>query len=204
MTEPDDLTMIDWPERQARALIPFVVAKGRPVIPTFPTCDCPVRGRNGLWLWGENPMADALVTCTYAGRRWVLLVQRRDDGTWAMPGGSIEPGESPFDAAVRECGEETALTADMLCYGLGPGPTGDVVVDEPRWVPDPRGSMEAWAVTVVARFDLGEVESLPEVRGGDDARDARWFDMNDLDWAIVLADAVQLFPAHREILAGVR
>jgi ADP-ribose pyrophosphatase YjhB (NUDIX family) len=50
--------------------------------------------------------ADALVQDD-GGR--VLLVRRSDDGRWAMPGGWIEPGETPSDAAERETLEETGL-----------------------------------------------------------------------------------------------
>jgi ADP-ribose pyrophosphatase YjhB (NUDIX family) len=50
--------------------------------------------------------ADALVQDD-GGR--VLLVRRSDDGRWAMPGGWVEPGETPADAAVRETLEETGL-----------------------------------------------------------------------------------------------
>lgn len=41
-----------------------------------------------------------------------VLAVRRADGRppWAFPGGMIEPGESPADAAVREVREETGCT----------------------------------------------------------------------------------------------
>lgn len=39
----------------------------------------------------------------------ILLQKRRDDGTWCAPGGSIDPGESPAQAVVREAYEETGL-----------------------------------------------------------------------------------------------
>jgi 8-oxo-dGTP pyrophosphatase MutT (NUDIX family) len=42
-----------------------------------------------------------------AGR--LLLVQQREGGDWSTPGGLIEPGERPADAAVRETWEETGL-----------------------------------------------------------------------------------------------
>ena len=39
-----------------------------------------------------------------------LLFQRRGDtGLWTVPGGAIEPGETPADACVREVWEETGL-----------------------------------------------------------------------------------------------
>jgi 8-oxo-dGTP pyrophosphatase MutT (NUDIX family) len=50
--------------------------------------------------------ADALV-CDGEGR--LLLVRRADDGCWAMPGGWVDPGETPAQAAVRETLEETGL-----------------------------------------------------------------------------------------------
>jgi ADP-ribose pyrophosphatase YjhB (NUDIX family) len=31
----------------------------------------------------------------------ILLVRRRDIGTWEMPGGFVEEGEAPWEAAVR-------------------------------------------------------------------------------------------------------
>jgi len=41
----------------------------------------------------------------------VLLGRRADTGIWALPGGIIEPGEEPADAAVREIFEETGVVA---------------------------------------------------------------------------------------------
>jgi ADP-ribose pyrophosphatase YjhB (NUDIX family) len=39
----------------------------------------------------------------------VLLVRESDSGRWSTPGGAIEPGEVPEEAAVREVAEETGL-----------------------------------------------------------------------------------------------
>src|SRR5829696_2319921 len=37
----------------------------------------------------------------------VLLVRERDDGSWALPGGWIDVGESPSEAVIREVYEES-------------------------------------------------------------------------------------------------
>ena len=35
-------------------------------------------------------------------------------GKWEFPGGKVETGESPSATAVRECGEETGLTVEVV------------------------------------------------------------------------------------------
>ena len=47
-------------------------------------------------------------------QRRVLLCHRRDMDAWNLPGGGIEPGESPWDAAIREVREEVCLDVAVL------------------------------------------------------------------------------------------
>lgn len=50
----------------------------------------------------------------------VLMGQRKNahgDGTWAAPGGHLEFGETPIDAAKRELLEETNLKAHVVEVG---------------------------------------------------------------------------------------
>lgn len=188
-----DPARIDWPARQAAAAIPFGVVGGHPVNPCEKTA---VRyGRNEMGRWGETLMADALVTATCAGTRYLLMVERDDGYGWAVPGGHVEPGETGTQAAVRELAEETGLTVTPhLCRAM-----------PPRYVPDPRASDEAWAVTIPAHIDLGggPTDGLPEVTGGDDARRAEWVPADSYGY---LTDALEdryagkVFAAHVDML----
>jgi 8-oxo-dGTP pyrophosphatase MutT (NUDIX family) len=44
----------------------------------------------------------------------ILLMQRADDATWAMPGGALEVGETPAEGALREVWEETGVRCRAL------------------------------------------------------------------------------------------
>ena len=43
------------------------------------------------------------------GRRGTVLLVHKKLGTWMQPGGHVDPGETPSDAALREVTEETGL-----------------------------------------------------------------------------------------------
>lgn len=47
------------------------------------------------------------------GRRGVVLLRHRRLGIWIQPGGHIERGETPWDAARREAAEETGLPVEF-------------------------------------------------------------------------------------------
>jgi 8-oxo-dGTP pyrophosphatase MutT (NUDIX family) len=49
-----------------------------------------------------------------ADRQKVLLIKRRDIPVWVLPGGGIEPGEMPVEAAKREAEEETGFKIQVI------------------------------------------------------------------------------------------
>jgi 8-oxo-dGTP pyrophosphatase MutT (NUDIX family) len=70
------------------------------------------------------------------GPRGVILHRHRALGIWVQPGGHIDPGEAPWDAAVRETIEETGLAVEhaggvptLVHVDVHPGPRGHTHLD---------------------------------------------------------------------------
>ncbi len=124
--------------------------------------------------------ADVVVTTT-DGR--VLLIERGWDphkGSWALPGGHVDQGETSRAAAARELAEEAGVYAheqELVQLGVWDAPDRD-----------PRGRY----VTVAYHLTV-----LPGtiVEAGDDATRAEW-------WP--LADLPEIAFDHAEIIAAVR
>ncbi|WP_409303923.1 NUDIX hydrolase [Peribacillus sp. SCS-155] len=64
---------------------------------------------------GNRPiiMVGASVICLEQSNR-ILLQLRTDNGFWALPGGSMEPGETLEEVAARELFEEAGLVANSF------------------------------------------------------------------------------------------
>jgi 8-oxo-dGTP pyrophosphatase MutT (NUDIX family) len=73
------------------------------------------------------------------GARGVILHKHRALGLWIQPGGHIDDGETPWEAAVRETIEETGLPVRLPMYegpmppiahvDVHPGPRGHTHLD---------------------------------------------------------------------------
>jgi ADP-ribose pyrophosphatase len=129
------------------------------------------------------------VTVTVNLQRYLLLIERGDNGAWATPGGFADQDEPIVNTALRECREESGV--DVSGYHLG--------AMKPRYIHDSRASGEAWIVTVPVWFDLGELSELPRLQAGDDARDAMWVAANTWSQFEACTNGA-LFGAHLEML----
>lgn len=109
----------------------------------------------------------------------VLLVKRKFEphaGDWSLPAGFIECGEGPEQTAIREVKEETNL--DIIVrdlYGVYPG-------------------MDYPGHEILLVIYRGEITG-GKLQPGDDALEARWFDLRRLPENIA-------FRIHRHVLTS--
>ncbi|WP_261571053.1 NUDIX hydrolase [Frankia gtarii] len=62
----------------------------------------------------DAPLTVSLVALWHDGR--MLLVFNRQRACWELPGGMIDPGETPRQAAIRELHEESGYQLDDLTF----------------------------------------------------------------------------------------
>ncbi len=137
-------------------------------------------------------MVDVVALRIVEERLRVLLVRRGKEpfkDRWALPGGFIEMDEKLDESARRELAEETGLTLPKTA--AFPGAFAPVVwMDQLRTFGDPGRDPRGRAVSV-AYLALLRPDAESEVRGGDDAADARWHNAHRLP---------KLAFDHREII----
>jgi len=161
-------------------------AVGRPLHPLFsvmiddPTIGI-VTGKGAYWRWGPNYTVDPLVIW----RNHLLLIQRGDTGTWALPGGFIDHYELAAHAGNREVQEETGVKVPANI--------------EPRFVyqglvADMRTTANAWAETSALLYEVPDDIELPAPTGMDDAIGAAWVPLDQLQ------AEPQLFGSHAYLL----
>jgi 8-oxo-dGTP diphosphatase len=113
----------------------------------------------------------------------LLLIKRADYpyiGSWALPGGFVDEGETAELAAARELHEETGVQGAELQQVF--------TTSTPKR--DPRG----WTVSVIF---YGFVPEKVNTVAGDDASEAAWFSINDLpdlafDHAIAIEKTIRI------------
>lgn len=129
---------------------------------------------------------DCVILAFDGGELKVLLVKRGNEpfkGLWALPGGFLEEHETAEEGAMRELKEETGLD-EVHAVQLHAYSAPDR---------DPRERVVTIAFVALVR--------LREVKGSDDAVDARWFPVADhpdlgFDHASILHDALIKLREH--------
>jgi len=105
----------------------------------------------------------SVTVLTFDEQDRVLLVKHGDRDLWVAPGGSINPNESPADAAVREMWEETGLLIEPVrILGVYGGPEFEVTYTN--------GDRVTYLMTVFegrvasGQIDIQDVEEIKAAR----------------------------------------
>jgi 8-oxo-dGTP diphosphatase len=139
---------------------------------------------------------DVVLLTVRAGRLAVLLVQRKGHpfrGSWALPGGFVEPDDDLDNAARRELAEETGV----LVASAPDADVGHIEQLRSYGAPERDPRMRVVSVAYVG-FTSGNEPAL----AGSDAADARFWAVEDLAIAgIGSGDGVALAFDHDRIIA---
>lgn len=109
---------------------------------------------------------DAIVFKRSQGKTALLLIKRKNEpfrGKWAFPGGFVDMDEELEEAVVRELAEETGLKGVHLEQMHTFGTVGR----------DPRGRQ----ITIAFMGFTDDNNAI--IKGGDDAEEAKWFDIEN-------------------------
>ncbi|WP_250461482.1 bifunctional nicotinamide-nucleotide adenylyltransferase/Nudix hydroxylase [Microbulbifer litoralis] len=135
--------------------------------------------------WSHAPYAPTFVTvdAVVVQSGHVLMVERRASpgkGLWALPGGFVDQGERLLDACLRELREETRVKV--------PAPVLKGSIRRQAVYDDPYRSARGRTITHAFYMELAPNADLPKVKGGDDARQARWVPLAELNPGMLFED----------------
>jgi bifunctional NMN adenylyltransferase/nudix hydrolase len=118
----------------------------------------------------------------------ILLVERKarpGKGQWALPGGFVRQPETLLQACLRELREETKLKI--------PEPVLQGSILSQQVFDEPNRSSRGRTITHAFHIELKPDTTLPKVKGSDDAKQAFWLPLAQLD-------STQLYEDHYFII----
>jgi len=111
-----------------------------------------------------------------------LLLVQHVEGRWQLPGGAVDPGERPEEAAQREAREEAGIEIEVTgIAGVFGGPEYEITYGN--------GDRTGWVVTV---YDARIVSGAP-APSDDETQDVGWFTPAEIE-------TFDLHPATRRTL----
>ena len=117
-----------------------------------------------------------------------ILFVRHVEGRWMLPGGAVDPGERPAEAACRECLEEASVVIEpRRILGVYGGPEYRVTYAN--------GDEAMWIVTV---FEARLVSGEP-APSDDETIDVGWFTRAEIE-ALPQSDAMRA--TLRDVFSG--
>lgn len=125
------------------------------------------------------PIAAVGIVCVRDNQ--VLLIRRGNApmrGRWAVPGGRVEPGETPAHAALREVREETGVTVELA------------------------GVIEDFAIAPYLITEFAARWIAGEPRAGDDALEARFVPLDQLAALELTPDLLRVIAAGAARIAA--
>ena len=125
--------------------------------------------------------ADCVVFNNEDNKIYVLLIKRNNEpfkDYWAFPGGFVNIDESAEETAIRELYEETGLEITQI--------------EQLKAYTSPDRDPRERVITIVFIAE----SKIKKVKGGDDAKEAKWFDISNLpdlafDHEKILKDALR-------------
>ena len=117
--------------------------------------------------WHPSVATDVVLFTIRERKLNILLVKRKDDGLWAIPGGFLQEGESLNQCAERELREETGITVPYLeQFENFSNPTRDnrtQVISVAFIAIHPSGKLKLRADTVVSDVSWFDYETIPKL-----------------------------------------
>ncbi|MFV1852437.1 MAG: NUDIX hydrolase [Thalassospira sp.] len=120
----------------------------------------------------------------------VLLIQRGKEpniGSWSIPGGAQELGETIRDAVCREVHEETGVEI-----------SNPILVDTVDLISPVKNGKIKYHYTLI---DFAAVAQSSKITAGGDAADAKWVDVKDLPSYGLWNKTIEVIAKSRDVLS---